>query len=62
MRERASEQKVAKLALVRQWFTPEGRAERVANAVDALRREQPIKLSPEDWRWVAEDVDLADQS
>ena len=62
MAENISEQRTAKLeALVKQRFTPEGRSERVAKALAALRREQPIKLSPEDWKWVAEDADLGDE-
>jgi hypothetical protein len=48
--------------LVRQRFSPEGKAERVAKALAALHQEQPIKLSPEQWKWVAEDADLEDQS
>ena len=47
--------------LVKQRFTPEGKVERVAKARAAFHREQPIKLSPEEWKWVAEDVDLEDQ-
>lgn len=63
MRENASEQRIAKLEnLVRRRFTLEGKAERVAKAIAALRREQPTRLSPEDWKWVAEDADLGDQS
>lgn len=48
--------------LVKQRFTPEGKAERVATARAALHQEQPIKLSPEQWKWIAEDADLEDQS
>jgi lipoate-protein ligase A len=48
--------------LARQQFTPEGKAERVKRALAALYEEEPIKLSPTDWKWVAEDVDLEDQS
>ncbi|MGH9398320.1 MAG: hypothetical protein ACRD18_15905 [Terriglobia bacterium] len=63
MAENVSEQRSAKLeVLMKHWFTPEGKSERVAKALAALHREQPIKLSPEDWKWVAEDADLADQS
>jgi hypothetical protein len=63
MAENISEQRTAKLeALIKQRFTPEGRSERVAKALAALRCEQPIKLSLEDWKWVAEDADLGDQS
>lgn len=63
MRENASEQKTTKLeSLIRRRFTPEGKAERVAKALAALRREQPTRLSAEDWKWVAEDADLGEQS
>lgn len=48
--------------LVKQRFTPEGKVDRVAKALAALHQEQPIKLSPEQWKWVAEDADLEDQS
>ncbi|MGH9691698.1 MAG: hypothetical protein ACRD4C_11555 [Candidatus Acidiferrales bacterium] len=47
---------------MKQRFTPKGKSERVANALAALHREQPIKLSLEDWKWVAEDADLQDQT
>ncbi|HEX5483773.1 MAG TPA: hypothetical protein VFZ08_14210 [Terriglobia bacterium] len=63
MAENVSEQNTVKLEiLVKQRFTPEGKSERVARALAALRREQPIKLSSKDWKWVAEDADLEDQS
>jgi hypothetical protein len=63
MAEHVSERRTAKLeVLIKRRFTPEGKAERVAKALAALKREQPIKLSPEDWKWVAEDADLGDQS
>ena len=49
--------------LIKQRFTPEGKAERVAKALTALYQEETIKLSPEEWKWVAEDADLLeDQS
>ena len=48
--------------LVKQRFTPEGKAGRVAKALAALHQEQLIKLSPEEWKWVAEDADLEDRS
>jgi len=47
--------------LKRRRFTPEGKAERVARALAALYQEESIKLSPEEWRWIAEDPDLEDQ-
>ena len=62
MAENAREQRTAKLGeLIRQRFPPEGKAERVARALAALGREQLINLSPEDWKWVAEDADLGNQ-
>jgi hypothetical protein len=39
---------------------PEGKAQRVSLALAALNEEEKIKLSPEQWRWVAEDADLED--
>jgi hypothetical protein len=46
--------------LVRQRFTPEGKPERVAKALAALYQEEPIRLHPDDWKWVAEDTALED--
>jgi hypothetical protein len=63
MAENVSEQTRAKLeVLVKRRFPPEDKAERVAKALAALHREQPIKLSLQDWKWVAEDANLGDQS
>ena len=63
MAEEVTSQKSPRLEeLVKQRFTPEGKAERVAKALAALHQEQPIKLSPEEWKWVAEDADLEDRS
>jgi hypothetical protein len=45
---------------VRKQFTPEGKAQRVSRALAALNEEESIKLSPEQWKWVAEDPDLED--
>jgi hypothetical protein len=47
--------------LIRKRFPPEGKAERVARGLAALRQEEKIKLTPEEWKWVAEDPDLEDQ-
>jgi hypothetical protein len=44
--------------LVRKQFTPEDKTGRVSRAMAALNEEEGIKLSPEQWKWVAEDVDL----
>lgn len=48
--------------LIRKQFTPEGKAERVSRALAALNEQEPIKLAPAEWRWVAEDADLEDQA
>jgi len=42
-------------------FPPEGKAERVARGLAALHQEERIKLTPEEWKWVAEDPDLEDE-
>lgn len=47
--------------LIRQRFPAEGKAERVARALAALQQEAPIHLTPEQWKWVAEDPDLEDE-
>ena len=46
--------------LKRQHFTPEGRSERVARSLAALRSLETIQLDADTWKWVAEDIDLAD--
>lgn len=62
MAEKLSAQKSAKLQeLIKQQFPLEGKSERVAKALAALYQEELIKLSPEEWKWVAEDTDLEDQ-
>ena len=43
---------------VRKQFAPEDKTKRVSRALAALNEEEPIKLSPEQWKWVAEDADL----
>ena len=48
--------------MVQKQFTADDKAERVSRALAALNEDEPIKLSPEQWRWVAEDVDLEEQS
>ncbi len=63
MAEKTSAQKSERLEeLVKQRFTPEGKAERVAKALSALHQEETIKLSPEEWRWVAEDPEFENLS
>jgi hypothetical protein len=63
MAENISAQKSARLEeLIKQQFTPEGKAERVSRASAALHQEEPIKLSSQDWKWIAEDADLEDPS
>lgn len=42
----------------RKQFTPEDKAERVSRALAALNEEERIKLSPDQWKWIAEDADL----
>ena len=49
---------VALQQMVQKQFTPGDKAERVSRALAALNEDEPIKLSPEQWRWIAEDVDL----
>jgi hypothetical protein len=53
---------VALQQMVQKQFNPQDKAERVSRALAAFNEEEPIKLSPEQWRWVAEDVDLEEQS
>jgi hypothetical protein len=48
-------------ALKKQKFAPEGRQERIAIALAALRQETAIHLPLEEWRRIAEDSDLEDQ-
>ena len=45
---------------LREQFPPEGKPQRVSLALEALNEEEKIQLSPEQWRWVAEDADLED--
>jgi hypothetical protein len=47
---------------VQQRFTPEDKTERVSRALPALKQYEPMELSPEQWRWVAENVDLDEQA
>jgi hypothetical protein len=63
MGENISAEKSARLEeLLKQRFAREGKAERVAKALAALYQEEPIKLSPVEWKWVAEDAQFEDQS
>jgi hypothetical protein len=43
---------------VRKQFAPGEKTQRVSRALAALNEEERIKLSPEQWKWVAEDADL----
>ncbi len=62
MGENVSSQKSARLEeLMGRRFAPEGKAERVAKALAAPYQEEPIRLSPQEWKWVAEDAELEDQ-
>jgi hypothetical protein len=47
--------------LIRQHFPPAGKVDRVAKGLAALHQEERIKLTPEQWKWVAEDPELEDQ-
>jgi len=47
--------------LIRQRFPVEGKAERIARALAALQQDEPIHLTPEQWKQIAEDPDLEDQ-
>jgi hypothetical protein len=48
-------------ALLRQHFNPETKAERVARSLAALSQTEEWNLTPEEWRFIAEDPDIADQ-
>lgn len=45
-------------ALKEQRFAPQGKAERVSRSLAALREEEKISLTREDWRFIAEDPDI----
>lgn len=47
--------------LIRERFSPEGKTERVAKSLAALNQEGSIVLTPQEWRFIAEDVDVEDQ-
>ncbi len=49
-------------ALLRERFAPEGKAERVSRALQALHEEVAIKLTSEQWKWVAEYPEVEDQA
>lgn len=52
------------LEMIRKRFPPEGKAERVARSLAALaeaQKAEPIKLSHEDWKIIAENDDLLEQ-
>ncbi len=48
--------------LVRQRFAPEGKEDRVSRALQALHEQVPMKLTPRQWKWVAEDPEVEDQA
>ena len=53
---------VSKLeALKRMRFSVVGRAERIARSLEALNQVESLKLTPEEWHFFAEDVDLEDK-
>jgi hypothetical protein len=43
---------------LRKQFTPGDKTERVSRALAALNEEERLQLSPEQWKWVAEEPDL----
>ena len=45
-------------ALKKQRFSPKGKAERVSRSLAALREDEKIGLTREDWRFIAEDPDI----
>ena len=49
--------------MLREKFSPEGREERIARSLAALReaQEHTIKLTPEQWKEVLDDEDVLDQ-
>jgi hypothetical protein len=48
--------------LKKRHFDPEHKTARIAKSLAALEQKQSIKLSPEEWLQIMEDVDLEDQS
>lgn len=48
-------------ALKRERFTPEGSRKRAAKSLAALNQEETIRLTPEGWRWAAEELEVEDQ-
>ena len=48
-------------ALKQVHFSVAGRTERIARSLAALNQPETLKLTPEEWRFFAEDVDLEDQ-
>ena len=57
----SAEKPVRLEGLFKQRFTPEGKVQRVSEGLQALYKEESIKLSPEEWKWVAETGDFEDQ-
>ena len=48
-------------ALKQLHFSTAGRNERIAKSLAALNQPETLKMTPEEWRFFAEDVDLEDQ-
>lgn len=46
--------------LKRRWFTPEGKTDRMARSLSALRQTLPFQLTTEQWRRIAEDSEIQD--
>ena len=42
-------------------FSPEGREGRIARSLAALRQPITIHLKPEEWSWIADELDIEDQ-
>src|SRR5437867_2155141 len=47
--------------LKRKRFTVQGRTERIEKSLAALNQPETLKLTPQEWRFFAEDPDLDDQ-
>lgn len=48
-------------ALKQVHFSLAGRSERIARSLAALKQPETLNLTPEEWRFFTEDVDLEDQ-
>ena len=48
--------------LLRKQFTAADKNQRVSRALESLNEDERIKLSPDQWKWVAEDADLEEST